>query len=842
MRILRQLVNGFKTLLMKQLMKQMILFCLLTIYGQYLFSQVQITGKVVGADGGPVSLANILLLHAKDSQLVKGTMTSSSGEYVIDKVDSGSYFLRYTVVGFQDYNSPVFTITPGQNTREMGSRTMVPNNRQLQEVVVQAAKPLFQQEPDGTVINVASSVVNKGSSVLQVLERSPGIYVDHQNNNLSMNGKEGVMVMINGKLLRLPLAQVFGLLSGMSADNIEKIELLTTPPAQYDAEGSAGLINIVLKKNRKAGTNGSLSLTGGYGWGEKASASLQFSHNTNTSSLYGSYTFSHDRSYSEWSAPSYADDPVLGGPETAQYRSILKPVYDNHDATLGADFRLSPRTTIGGNVAFDYSQVSSLTNNLGQYTILPDSLLVMNAAISGNNDWVNVLNSVYFERKLKEGEKINFDFDYLYYHNNNPTNVQSNFSNGKGATAVTNNDTLFSPSQQGFANTNIHVEVLKSDYTRQLSKDARIDAGVKGSNTLSSSLSGIESLLNGAWVNRNSNDDNMTMKELIGAGYVSLTVKPSPAVNIVAGMRYEYSRTVMDSSENQITVIDRKLSELFPNLSITKKLNDHSDLQFSYSKRISRPSYNDLASYMTYNDPLSVITGNPLLLPTITNIIKAGYNYKGYAFSVLASKDDNPIVRSQFIASPSGELIYVLPVNMRFQDNLSLQANLPFKITEWWNMSYGLTGGYRKFQLEHTMDHVEKGYFAYNLNASQNFKLGRQFSMEISGWYNSAAYDGSRYVFGFGAMNAGLKKELKNNKGILQLSMTDVLKTMNIHTQIGYLTQEVFDLKNNFYYHGESTKMQIIKLSYSRSFGHVTRLMSNPDGSQEEKDRVRKGQ
>jgi len=831
-------VNVFKT----WLMKKMIFFCLLTIYGQNLFSQLQITGKVVAADGSPVGLANILLLQAKDSQLVKGTMTSSAGEYLINNVDSGAYFLRYTAVGFQECNSPVFTITPGQNNGEMGSRTLVPNNRQLKEVVVQAAKPLFQQEPAGIVINVASSIVNKGSSVLQVLERSPGVYVDHQTSNLVMNGKEGVRVMINGKLLQLPLAQVFNLLNGMSADNIEKIELLTTPPAQYDAEGNAGLINIVLKKNRKAGTNGSLSLTAGYGWREKGTASLQLSNNTNISSLYGSYTFSHDRSYSDWFAPSYADDPVLGGPETVQYWSKTKPVYDNHDATLGADFRLNPKTTIGGNVSFNYSHVSSLTNNLGEYTILPDSLLVMNAAISAKNDWVNVLNSIYLEKKLKEGEKINFNFDYLYYHNNNPTNIQSFFSGRKGEPAVTNNDTLFSPYQQGFANTKINVEVLKADYTRQLSKNARLDAGVKGTNTLSSNLSGMRILLSGAWINRNNNNDNTRVKEVIGAGYVSLNLKPDPTVNIVAGVRYEYSQTTMDSSLTHITVIDRKLSKLFPNLSLTKKLNDHSNLDFSYSKRISRPSYNDLASYMTYNDPLSVITGNPSLLPTVTNIVKVGYNYKGYAFSILASRDDNPIIRYQFITGPNKQLIYVSPVNMRFQDNLSLHANLPFKITAWWSMNYGLTGGYRKFQLQHTRDHVTKAYFAYSLNGSQNFSLPLKFSLEISGWYNSASYDGSKKVFGFGAMNAGLKKELNNDKGVIQLSVTDVLKTMKIHTQVGYLTHEIFDLNNNFHYNAESINMQIIRLSYSRSFGHGTRLMSNPDGSQEERDRVRKSQ
>src|ERR1700754_2868500 len=184
---------------------------------------------------------------------------------------------------------------------------------QLKTIIVRGAKPLFQQQINGTVVNAGNSILTKGSSVLEVLERSPGVVIDRRSNAISLNGKNGVLVLINGKQLRMSMDQLVDLLNSMPADNIEKIELLTSPPANYDADGNAGMINIVLKKNRKKGTNGSLSLAGGYGYREKASAGLNLSHNTRNIDMYGAWSFSHDRSAMDWHARSAQDLPLIGG-------------------------------------------------------------------------------------------------------------------------------------------------------------------------------------------------------------------------------------------------------------------------------------------------------------------------------------------------------------------------------------------------------------------------------------------------------------------------------------------------------------------------------------------------
>ena len=683
---------------------------------------------------------------------------------------------------------------------------------------------------------MGNSIFTKGSSVLEVLERSPGVVIDRRSNAISLNGKNGVLVLVNGKQLRMSMDQLVDLLNSMPADNIEKIELLTSPSASYDADGNAGMINIILKKDRKKGTNGSLSVAGGYGYREKGSASLNLAHNSRNIDVLGSYSFSHDRSAMDWHAKSTQDLPLIGGATYSDFLSVIKPVSNSHNASLGLDVRLNPRTTVGSNVSYNNSQVAVATHNLGTFIVLPDSPLYLDATINGVNHWKNWMVSFYAEKKIREGERINFDVDLLDYKNNNPTDALSSFVNANGEQAGAN-DTLSSPHQKGASDTRIRVVVGKFDYKKQLTPKLRMEAGVKGTYTNTSSVSGIESLLADAWVSRKGTSNNMVMKEGIGAAYVSFNAELSPSTNFVTGLRYEYSDTRMNNPEKQQLITERKLGKLFPAIFLSKKTGERSELQLSYTTRISRPSYNDLASYVIYTGPTSIETGNPLLKPTITNNLKLGYEYRGFSFSVQLSRDDHPIVRYQIASSADGVLMALTPENLVYQNSLLLQTSLPIKITGWWTMNYTLTGGWRSYRENFTPLPVDKSWFGYSGNFNQSFRLPRSFFLEVSGWYNSRIYDGSKKTDGFGALNAGIKKELKNNGGSLQLYMTDILRTTTIVNYYGTLTEEAFSLKSRVPFRPESSRSQMIRISYSRSIGGGSPGKRGP-GSQEERDRV----
>lgn len=797
----------------------------------------QITGNITGSNEQPIPFVNVILLNSTDTSLVTGTLTNEMGHFLIENIKPGSYILRLSSVGYSTWNSPTFLISDAQAEKYFGTQIMVEDSKQLEEIIISGEKPLYQQESGGMVVNVESSVLTKGSSALQVLERSPGVYIDRQNNTIALNGKNDVMIMVNGKLMRLPVNQVVNMLNGMNADDIEKIELLTTPSAKYDAQGNAGMINIVLKKNEDLGMTGSLSLSGGYGVKEKGSGSFNFSHNSEKINLYGSYSYFHDRSYYEWFVKGSSNRPAFGGEIEGNFINNTRPTVNNHTAIVGFDLDLKS-IKLGSNINYNNSLRSVDTYNQGEY-INPGSYLLMKSNVSLENHWKSFVTNFYIEKIISKGEKINLDVDYLNYINTNPSQIYSSFFNSEEHEIVPEGE-LFSNRHRGTSNSPFKVGILKIDYFKTWNEKLNFEGGIKGTYTTSSSFSKIENLSNDEWTSSSRTSGESEMKETIGAIYATFHFQLNPSANIVGGARFEYSDIEIFSKKEEDRA-DRNMRKLFPNLIFTKKLDDHSDFQFSYSKRISRPSYTDLASFMIYVDPMSVFTGNPLLRPTVTNNLKVGYNTQGFSASLLLSRDDFPIARYQLTEATSRDLMLVSPQNLEYQNNLTFQGNFPWKVNNWWSMNYGLVGGWRQFKLLHTKEKLEKAYFGYSLNGNQTFTLPKSFFLELSGWYSGPQYDGSKKVDGFGMLDLGIKKDLKHNNGSIQVSITDVFQSMNIHSYFGNLTEEAFSEKNHIIYNPESRKSRIIKLTYSKSFG--TGKSKGPKqrgmGSKDERDRIR---
>jgi hypothetical protein len=227
--------------------KQLIVFLVLLLNIAAAFPQSKIQGTVTTTNNKPVSNANVLLMNSKDSSLVKGVVTGLTGVYSFDRIPTGKYFIISTYTGLTQVYSPVFTVTGNKDDVLVGTLNLVATGVQLTDVKVTVRRPLLEQKIDRMVVNVANSITSAGNTALEVLERSPGVMVDHQNNIISMNGKSGVVLMMNGKKTYIPMPAAMQMLAGMSASNIEKIELINTPPANLDAEGNAGYIILYLK-------------------------------------------------------------------------------------------------------------------------------------------------------------------------------------------------------------------------------------------------------------------------------------------------------------------------------------------------------------------------------------------------------------------------------------------------------------------------------------------------------------------------------------------------------------------------------------------------------------------
>src|SRR6266498_549151 len=309
---------------------------------QTVYAQSKIHGSVIDLNGKPIPSANVLLLNSADSSLVKGTVTNNAGIYYFDKIAIGKYFIASTYTGLEQHYTSLLHIITTHDDIEAGTLKLLQNNAVLTNVTVFAKKPLYEQKIDRLVINVENSITSAGNTALEVLERSPGVVVDHQNNSISMNGKDGVVLMINGKINYMPISAVVQLLSGMSAGNIEKIELITTPPANFDAAGNAGYINILLKADNNYGTNGSFSGSLGYGKGWVTEASFNFNHRKGKVNLYGDLSYSRIRK--PFPASIYTKVSNNGNITETYFTHHRIDTTKNFNARLGLDYQLNNNT------------------------------------------------------------------------------------------------------------------------------------------------------------------------------------------------------------------------------------------------------------------------------------------------------------------------------------------------------------------------------------------------------------------------------------------------------------------------------------------------------------------
>jgi len=787
-------------------------------------AQSQVSGRLTDTNGSPVPFATAVLLKNADSTLVRSAASDEKGIFRLSIVPRGAYILKVSFIGYLDYTSPLI-IT--DSAYDAGTILLKTSGQQLREVMVRSNKPLVQQQAGGLVVNVQNSIMTKGSSVLQVLSRSPGVIVDQQSSAISLNGKSGVMVMLDGKLLRLSAGQVAALLNGMTADDVSKIELLATPPAKYDADGNAGLINIVTKKNKRPGTSVSVTASAGYGKGAKESADIDLNHNSGKVNLHASYSYYRDHSYALLLAQGVSNTPIIGGLTNFVYNGERDFVSAYQGLGAGLDYRPGAKTTIGGGLYYSLSSGQNNSHNFGNYA-LADTNLVFDSQLHGTSHTYYLHPSLYLDQTFGKDQKLSVNLDYFGHRSNGPTQVQSNFS-----------DSLFASRQRNLSDANIQVLVTQLDYSNSFDKGLGLEAGVKSTYTHTKSTSALENFLEGNWIPVDAGTSNdLSTRELIAAGYAVLNWKPDSLTSLSAGARYEYSRNTTDHSLNSQYAVDRTLGKLFPDVFLSRRLNTTDELQLSYTERISRPSFADLASYVAYNSPTSVFTGNPALKPTITYNLKLAYNANDYLFSLLYSRDADPILGVQGVPGPTKGLVYLMPENADWQNNLQAQATIPVKAAAWWDMSYNFTGGWHRYRISYFPELLEKSYFSYSLNFTESFKLPAGYAIELSGYYNSSSYSGNSRSNGNALINLGFKKEL-NDKGSFQLSIADAFGASNYRAHSGLLVRDAFDTNVQISYRSESYFRPIVKLSYSRSFGSNNKKASrNTDGTKAEQERL----
>ena len=639
-----------------------------------------------------------------------------------------------------------------------------------------------------------------------------------------MGGKEGVVVMINGKESQMPLAAAIEMLGSMSSENIKKIELISTPPSKYEAEGDAGIINIVLKKDDDFGTNGTYTLGAGMGVKGKQNGSITLNHHINKVNYFGMYSFSHDKAYQIISSNRLVRQN--GSLSETNSESFRNPITNFHNARLGLDYTPGSKTIIGLLGSGYVRDWEMNANNDIYYKKDYQIVSLIKQSITETNKWNNYVGNFNVQHFFREDEILILNADYLHYDDNNPSQyfIQYHDNTDKLTSTEGINVTKKTP---------INTFVGKLDYSRNFGKDTKFEAGLKHTNTTFENDVSVANQIAGVWTFNEDLTNKYSLHEDINAVYSSLNFKLNPKTSMIAGLRYEYTNTVLNTP-TQHGIIDRHYGELFPTMFLSHELSKSNTLQFSYSRRITRPSFNELAPFIVFQSPDTYLAGNEKLQPSISNILKTDYRYKTVLFSLTYTIEYNAIRRFQPRQDTVKNILYMLSRNLDKVTTTSFMIAFPVNVTGWWNIQNNMNGIIQNVKTLYDGQNVDLNLKNFNINIINNFKMGKRLSGELSGFYQSPSLWGVYKSSSISSVSAGLQMKSKNENNTFSLNLSDAFRT-NIY----HLTATIPEL--NIQSKGMlNFEPRVLRFTFAHNFGNnkVKAERKRETGSDEEKKRV----
>lgn len=797
-------------------MKKLIILLLLPIiFITGAKAQSRLSGTISDPEGEALPGASVLVLSLTDSSLVKGGVTNAQGKFLIQDIENASYIFSVSSVGFETRTEQIRL----DHDLEMGLIKMDAKATELQELEVTASRPFFEQRADRLIVNVQTNITSAGGSALDVLERSPGVLVNRGNNSLSLNGKDGIPVMINGKVSRLSPASLMQLLNGTSAENVEKIELITNPPAKYEAAGTGGIINIELIKRTDLGTNGSVTVNAGYGQGEKAGTSLNINHRKGNINVYGDFSFSRNHWLPTW----HNSRKITDGDETSTVKSTTyrEPVNTIYNGRIGLDYQFSEKTLIGGFVSgfSNLWDMDALISGSVISTSLPPSFIEIDLVEKGR--FKNLMSNFNLSHQFGKERELNLDFDYLYFSDRNKTTYENFFPE-----MAEDNTT------DGFRQTNkktpLSILVGRLDFSVPFSEKVKLETGLTGTVSALNNEVMVRDLSDGVLVTNHAFSENSDLTEIISGLYATVDYALNDKTRINAGLRHEYSVTRLEL-QNQKDATNLQYGKFFPTLFASRKLGKDFGLTGSYGRRITRPSFGDLAPFFIFIDPSSFYYGNTALRPGLSDNFKIGVNYKQYMLTLDHTYEHNAIQGYQpLIMEGTSQQIFTT-LNLPYIKTNSLVLSVPVEITSWWSMNLNLLGVNTELE---TPDKEKLKQNYYRLNLTKNFRLPSDFSIEASGFYQSGSLAGISRMGAYQSVNLGAQKKFGNDSK-LRLSFSNIFGfNMNFYTddQQGYTNHSVFQFER-----------RIVNLAYTFPFGNenLKKKRNRATGSEDIRKRVR---
>ncbi|MBC9932913.1 TonB-dependent receptor domain-containing protein [Chitinophaga qingshengii] len=805
-----------------------ILFIYVTTYLNKAFSQAgntfySIKGTFTTADNTPASDVVVQLLHAADKKLVKLEYTDAKGNFSFDHLPAGQYLLATQSMAYTSWLSAA--ITMNQDIR-LGTLRLQPTTTTLREATVTAAKPFVQQQYDKTTLNVAGSISAAGSTALEVLEKAPGITID-QNDNIAMRGRQGVLVMMDGKLVPMSGQELANLLRNLSANQIEKIDLITNPSAKYDAAGNAGIIDIRLRKGTQSGTSGNVSLSYGQGVYPKINPAFSFNSKMKQINVFGSYNYNYRQFMNDLKIERQfydGSDHYTGG---NNYDNYFRMGYGTHNARLGADYNLTQNITVGvvANGIFTKGNISSNSNAhsfdaaqqpSGSFTTRGDN------HPQRNNGSINL----NYKHKLDtSGRELAIDLDYARFDNNELQNYRTAYFTLQQQPAKADY-VLF-----GDLRGNLNIKSVKADYTQPLKTlGGKLDAGIKSSWVKADNDVQFFDRSSGTDILDAGKSNRFVYDENINAAYLNASGKWS-RLSLQLGLRMENTIAKGLQVTNKES-FDRNYTQFFPSGYVGYMFNQTHDLGISVSRRINRPSYRDLNPFKVFLDPLTYATGNPYLKPEITNSFELTHTFKEKYITKIgySTTTDNILIVLSPDAAPNS--VIQTGHNLARYNYYSLSFSVPFTVGKWLNSTNEAQAYYGEYKGDLANTQLNASRVSFNLNSINNITLNPVTTMELTATYNSRSYYGFLDVQGFWFMSVGAQRQLWQRKASIKLNLSDVFFTNNTHavTRLTGYGETFFQRRDS----------RVLTLTFNYKFGGNTSGGGNKKtgGAEDEKRRA----
>ncbi|AZA82757.1 hypothetical protein C1637_23260 [Chryseobacterium lactis] len=746
---------------------------------------------------GKAEQMEINLLDA-NNQLIKTEIPDPNGKFSFNDLKGGIYQVKISKNGSELYQSDRISLS--ENTTLPAIDV---NIKSIEGVTITKTKPLIERQDGKMIMNVENSIASTGNSAFEVLEKAPGVNIDN-NDNISLRGKGNLLIQIDGKNTPMTGSDLANYLKGIPSSTIEKIEFITNPSSKYDAAGSS-IINIRLKKEQRKGTNGSISTSLGSGKYIKNNNSFSINHRTKKLNIFGNYSFAYREAYNGLVLDRnfYEGNNFIKAYIQDNY---LKFKFNNHIAKAGMDYYLNDKNVLGFSVGF-VSNKFNLNGNNSNTTLgsnyLPES--TFNTQNTSNDNWTNVsvnLNHKYTLDSL--GSEISTDFDYINYSNSSLQNF-----NTKTHDIASGQDNL--DIQRGDLNGKLNIYSLKSDLTKNFKNEWKLESGIKTSFVKTDNDQKFFNESSGVSIPDVTKTNHFIYEENINAVYGNVS-KKWDKFKATAGLRVENTNVKgTQLATNQVN--KRNYTQLFPSAVFAYDLTEKSNLEINLSRRITRPSYNQLNPFKLYLDPTTFRAGNPDLNPQTTMNYELTYSLSNKYFATLSySRTSDNITDIIKPVIEDGQNVTVQTFeNLNSASYFGVYLIAPVKVTKWWDMNnsanfyYGsYTGNVSGTQINN------KGNFTFNINSINSFKLGNGFTAEVTGNYKAREVYAYLNMSPNWYLNIGAQKKFKNNS-ILKFSFTDVFFTSNIKGQTIYNNYlENFAVKRD---------TRVVTLSYTYNFG-----------------------